>query len=144
MIVEFKLPLQVHADSGREPVAAAIYMRLEGDAVRVDLTQSGERHDLKSAGIRQDGSRPVHEPVQATQSGDAVRPRAEHQVIGIAQDALRSGGPDGVGRHPLDGACGPDRHEGRCIQRPVGGMQDAGTCRAVECRGLEAKVPGQG
>ncbi len=74
----------------RQVIFAAVDMRLEGDAGLVELPQLRQRHDLKAAGIRQNRVRPVHEFLQATQFGDALRARPQHQVIGIAEDDIRS------------------------------------------------------
>ncbi len=50
-----------------------IEVRAEGHAVRVDLAEFGQRHDLKAAAIRQDGAGPVHEFMEAAQRRDPLR-----------------------------------------------------------------------
>ena len=54
---------------GRQLVARAVDVGLEGDALLGDLPEFGQRHDLEAAGVGQDRPGPVHEAVQAAQPG---------------------------------------------------------------------------
>jgi hypothetical protein len=76
----------------RRQAWAAVEVRAEGDAILGDLAQLLQRHDLEAAGIGEDRSRPVHEPVQAAQPRDPLGAGAQHQVIGVAEDDLGAGG----------------------------------------------------
>lgn len=95
-------------------VQAAVDMRFEGDALFVELAQPGERHDLEAAGIGQDRVFPADQLVQTAKPGDPLGGRAQHQVIGIAEDNVGAGVAYLVEIHGLDGADRADRHEGRC------------------------------
>ena len=91
----------------------AVEMRLERDAVRVELTQLRQRHDLEAAGIGQDRTRPVHEAMQPAKRGDAFGAGAQHQVVGVAEHDLGAGRAHRIGGHRLHRAGRADRHEGR-------------------------------
>ena len=112
-------------------VKAAVEMRAESNPGLGDGSAGGERHDLISAGIGQDGVRPIHEAVQSAQCGDALRPGAKHQVIGVAKDDPRPGSRDPVRRHRLDRAGSADRHEDRGVDDPVSSREPPAPRRAV-------------
>jgi hypothetical protein len=105
--------LDLHAARGRQAMVAAVDMAAEGHAIRVHLPKAREAHHLEPAGIGQDGSVPVHHPVQPAEPRDALGARAQHQVIGIAEHHPRAGGAHGIRRHRLHRARGADRHEHR-------------------------------
>ena len=88
-------------------------MGFEGHALFGQLAQLRQRHDLKAAAIGQDGALPIHEIMQATLAGDAFSARAQHQVIGIAQQDIGASLAHLLGIHGLDCACRAHRHEGR-------------------------------
>ncbi len=102
----------------------------KGHAFLIQLPQTGQRHDLKAARIGEDRARPVHEFVQAAKRGDPLGARAQHQVIGVAQNDRRAGRFDRCRQHRLDRARGADRHENRRLEGAVGGLQPA-TSRAM-------------
>ncbi len=60
-------------------------MTPECDPIRIDLSALGQREYLKSAGICQDGVRPVHEVMQAAQFSHQVITGAQIEVIGVRQ-----------------------------------------------------------
>jgi hypothetical protein len=115
----------------REAMGGAVDMRLEGDAVRVELPQGGERHDLEAAAVGEDRAGPIHHAVQPAEPRDALGAGAEHQVIGVAEDQPRTGRADGVRRHRLDGPSGADRHERGGRHLAMRGMQHARAGGAV-------------
>ena len=73
-------------------------MRLEGDAVLIELTELGQRHHLKAARIRQDRIRPAHEAMQPAEPRDALRAGTQHQMIDIAEQNIGAGGADILAR----------------------------------------------
>jgi hypothetical protein len=112
-------------------MAAAVYMRLKGDTAVVDLPYGRQRHNLEAPGIGQNWTWPVHEAVEASVSRYAVGAGAQHEVIGVSEDALTSGYPNRVGGHSLNRPGGADRHEGGGLKRPMSGVQNAGARRSV-------------
>ena len=77
----------------------------EGDALLGDLPQSRQGEHLEAAGIRQNGTVPVHHFVEPAQSLHHVIPRPEVEVVGIRQldlalEVLQIVGAD----RPLDGS----------------------------------------
>ncbi len=60
---------------------------------------------------------PADQLVQAAKARDALRRRAQHQMVGIAEDDVGAGLADLVEIHRLDRADGADRHEGRRADR---------------------------
>ena len=105
--------LNLHRALGRQHMLGAVDVRLEGDAVLIELTQLGQRHHLKAAGIRQDRIGPAHEVVQPTKPVDPLRAGAQHQMIDIAEQYIGAGGAHILGEHRLDRRRRADRHEGR-------------------------------
>lgn len=95
-------------------------MALEGHALFVELAQARQRHDLEAAAVGQDRPFPADELVQPAKPGDPFGARAQHQVIGIAQNDIGAQIAHLVEIHRLDRADGTDRHEGRRTDRPAG------------------------
>ena len=106
-----------------QQMGAAVEMRAEGDAVLADLAQFGERHDLEPAGIGQDRVGPVHKKVQSAEGGDPLRPRPQHQMIGVAEDEPRAGCGHPLGGHRLDRRGGADRHKHRRLDHAMRGQK---------------------
>ena len=113
-------------------------MRGEGDPVVVDLPQMRQREDLEAAGVGQDRSVPAHEPMQSPEARDPLGGRPQAQVIGVAEDHLRTGGVQIAGRQRLHRRLGPDGHELRRVDRSVGGREPAETS-ATDLGGLECE-----
>ena len=109
----------------------AVQVGLEFDSVLVHFPKLGQRPHLKAAGIGQDRPRPVHEFVQPAQSSNPFRPRAQHQVIGVGENALGAGFGDRVRRHRLDRSGGADGHERWRVDGPMRRQQAAGPGLAV-------------
>jgi hypothetical protein len=103
----------------------------EGDSLLGDFPQLRQGHHLEAAGIGQDRAVPPHEAVQAALFADPFRAGAQHQVIGVAEDDLRAGGGDRIRQHRLHRGGRADRHEGRGLDRAVGGGQASAPRRAV-------------
>ena len=105
--------LDFHRPLRRQQMPRAVDMGLEGDAVLIELAQLGERHHLEAAGIGEDRIGPVHEAMQATEFGDALGARPQHQVIDIAENDIGTQLAYLLRIHCLDGGGCADRHEGR-------------------------------
>jgi hypothetical protein len=123
-------------------MGGAVDVGLEGHPGLVDLAQGGERHDLKAAGIGEDRIRPVHELVQAAESRDALGARAQHEVIGVAQDDVGSERLDLIGIHRLDSGGGADRHEGGGADHAARHADLARPCRTVGPADREGELVG--
>jgi hypothetical protein len=117
-------------------------MRLEDDAALVDRAQGRQRQHLIAARIGEDRPIPIHESVQAAEPLDALRPRTQHQVIGVGEHDLGAGGGDRRRRHRLDRRSGDDRHEGGSLYSAVCGVQAPRAGRAVAAAQLEAEALG--
>ena len=74
---------------------------------------------------------PIHEAMQATQPCDALCPRPQHEVIGIAEHHARTRGAHRICSHGLYCTSGADRHENRRWHFTMGGVQYARARRAV-------------
>jgi hypothetical protein len=123
----------------RQLVRRAVDMRAEGDAGLAHLAQLGQRHHLVAAGIREDGARPVHEFVQAAEAFDALGARPQHQVIGVAQQDLGSGGGDRLRLHRLHRRRRADGHEGRRLDGAVGRRDAAAAGGAIGAKEVEGE-----
>ena len=138
-----KLVLDLRGNLRRQPMLAAVDVRLERDTFLVQLAQPGQGHHLKPAGIRQNRPRPIHHLVQPAQGRHAVGTGAQHQMIGVAQDQLRPGGADRIRHHRLYCARRANWHENRggdvamrSVQRaetrlPVSGVTGPGQAHAM-------------
>ena len=56
-----------------------------------DLPQGAEAEDLEAAAVGEDGTVPVHEPVQSPVLPDQIVARPQVEMVGVAQDDLRAG-----------------------------------------------------
>ena len=119
---------------GREQMRGPVDVRLEGDALVGDLPELGEAHDLEAAGVREDGTVPAHEVVQAAEPGDALGAGAQHQVVGVGEHDIDAGGPQLVGGDGLDGRRGAHGHEGRRadVSARRGDLAEAGAAVGLE------------
>ena len=68
--------------------------------VLADAADARQAHHLEAAGVGQDRAVPTHEGVQPAEPRDALGARAEHQVIGVAEDDVGAGGLTCSGRAP--------------------------------------------
>ncbi len=87
-------------------------MAAELDPFFGQFVEIGEAHHLVAAAIGQDRAIPVHEAVQPAQPRHPLGPRAQHQVIGIAEDDVRARPAHGFGLHRFDRGCSAHGHEG--------------------------------
>ncbi len=110
---------------------AAAALDLVGDAA------VGEREDLEAAGVGDQRPLPAHEAVQATGRGDPLRPRRDEEVVGVAEDHLVAELGHLVRFEPTHRSLCRQRDEGRRLDRPVRGVQDAGPRGAVARPDLE-------
>ena len=99
--------LHIHRVLGREEMAAAIEMRAEPHALIRNLAQLREAEDLKAAGVGEHGARPADEPMQSAHAPDRLVPRAQIEVIGVAENDLRAQRLNHVLRHSLDAPAVP-------------------------------------
>jgi hypothetical protein len=82
--------LDLHGLRRAEPDLAAVEVRPERDAVVVDLPPLRQGQDLIAARVGQHGACPCSEAVQAAERGDPLGARAQHQVVGVAEDHARA------------------------------------------------------
>ena len=100
-----------------------------------DLANVTQAEHLETAGIGEDGALPVHEVVQVAVGAHHRLTRPQPEVEGVAKQDLGTGLTHLFRSHPLDGAVGADRHEGRGLDHatlehqltatgtPIGGFQ---------------------
>ena len=97
----------------------------KGDALLGDLPQAGQGENLEAAGVREDGTVPVHEPVQAAHLPHHVVAGAQMQVIGVGQLDLAAQIVKVEGVHAaLDGGLGAHVHEYRRLHRAAVGTAE--------------------
>ena len=124
---------------GGEPMARAVDVALEGDALLAQAADLGERHHLEAAGVGEDRPVPAHEAVQSAEPRHPFGARPQHQVIGVAEDDLGAGLAHLIAGQRLDRAGGADRHEGGRLDHAARGDQAAGPRRAVAGVDFEGK-----
>ena len=146
----------LHRDLGRDEQLGAVAVGAEAGALLADLdlravlaagaaaaldlvgdAAVGEREDLEAAGVGDQRPLPAHEAVQPAGGGDPLRPRRDEQVVGVAEDQLVAELGD-LGRfQPAHRPLRRQRDEGRRLDRPVGGVDDARAGAAVTGLDLE-------
>ena len=85
--------------------------------------------------------RPLAEPMQAAEFGDALGAGPHHEVVGVPQDDVGAKRPDLVRIHGLHGPRRADRHEGRRANGAPGRMDQPGPGRPVLGEKVEAEMP---
>ena len=109
--------LNFHRPLGGQAIGRAVDVGLKRHAILVELSELGERHDLKAAGIGQDRPRPIHELMQAAERRDPLRAWPQHQMIGVGEHDIGAERFHPFRMHRLDGGRRADRHEGRRADR---------------------------
>src|SRR5574343_272230 len=126
--------LDLHRDFRRQEKLGAVVRRAELDTFLGDLAQGAQREYLEAARVGQDWLVPVHETVQALVRLNALQPRPQPEVEGVAEADLGANLAQRGRRHRLDRAVGADRHEDGRLDDAVGQGQRAAAGGAV---GLE-------
>gem|GEM_PF-5117550 len=94
-------------------------MGLEIRTFICDPAKPGQRKNLKPAAVGQNGTMPVHKPVQAGELADDITSGPEIQMVGVAQNNLCATGCQILGRQGFDcGQCA-NRHKDRCFNRAM-------------------------
>jgi hypothetical protein len=123
--------LNAHDTLRRKPPLRSVDVAPEVHAVLIDVAQSFEGEDLKSTGIGEDRSVPLHELVQAPELANQLVAGTEVQVVGIRQDHLRAHRVQVVGVEGLDGCERADRHEGRRLHHTMWRVEARRACAAL-------------
>ena len=113
------------ARSGDSSSRRAVDVRAKDGRLLGDFRVLGQAEELKAAAVGEDRAVPAHEAVQAAQIADHVFARPQRQMIGVAQDHLRTGRAHLVDRQGFDGCLRAHRHERRQLDR---GRAACGTC----------------
>ena len=112
--------LDPHTLFGAHEDPGAVNMRMEGDALFLDLSKICQGEHLKTAGIGKDRFVPSHERVQAAKLINGLIPRTYVQVIGIAKRDLRINTSKVIGTEAaLNSACRRDIHKNRGLDRAM-------------------------
>jgi hypothetical protein len=134
--------LDVGRALGRQQVARAVEVRLEGGPLFRDDAPPGQAEDLIPAAVGEDGPAPADEAVEAAAAGDQFVAGTQEKVIGVAEDDLRADFLEVAVPHRLDGALRADRHEGGRLDDAVRRPQLAAPGGAVAGRQREAERRG--
>ena len=111
--------LDADALLGAHEDAPPVQVGGEGDPLLGDLAQLGQAEHLEAAAVGQDGAVPAGELVQPAQVGHQLVPRAQVEVVGVAEHDLGADLFEVLGgQAALDGAGGGHVLEG-------GGLHDA-------------------
>src|SRR5262245_58791167 len=108
-----------------------VQMGLEAHAFLTDTRQGPKAEHLKTPAVGKNGGWPTHKRMQSTKAADEVVPRAEEEVIGVAQDDIRPTGQQIARAQRLDRGLGANRHKYRRIKGPMRGVEPSQTCLAV-------------
>ncbi len=100
-------------------------MVLEADALLGDLAELGERPDLEAPGVGKNRFVPGGKTVEPTHFLDQLVARAEPEVVGVAEDDLRSQLDEFVGVQGFHGPLGADGHENRSFHRAMRELESA-------------------
>ena len=105
--------LRLDAQLGAEQDRPAVEIALEDRARLGHRARMRQRENLEAAGIGQHGALPAHEPMDAAQPPEDLRPRAQQQVIGIGEQDLRARILQRLRKLRLDRGLRAHRHEER-------------------------------
>ncbi len=133
-------PLYCHGFLGSQEHPAPVHRGAEFHPGFPDFAQRPQAEHLKPAGIREDGTGPAHEAVQAAMGADDIGARPQHQVKGIAEDDVGAGVPQLGGADALDGAIGAHRHERRGFHLATGEGEATAPGAAILIHELELHV----
>ena len=113
-------------DSGVNACRSPFRCELKDHALLVDLAQTAQAEDLKSARIGEDRVGPGHELVQSAHLADEFVPGPQVEMIGVGQQDLHAEifGQVALGE-PFDRGLRADRHEDRRLDGPVRRMQQS-------------------
>src|SRR4030095_209681 len=111
--------LDRHGLTRAEKHRCAVDVILKVHAFLGDLAKAGEGEDLESAGVGEDGAVPSHKSMQPAEVFHHFHAGADEEVIGIAQDDLRSERFELIGRAAFAGGLRADGHEDGCLDRAV-------------------------
>ncbi len=142
--IRIEQPLNLGRAFRGDQMARAVQMRFERHPLFRPAGQIGQAHHLIAATVSQDRPVPAHETVQPAQPGDALGPRAQHQVIGVAKDDVGTRRAHIAGLHRLHGGGGADRHEGGGANVAALHGDHAGARAAVGRGDLEGETLGHG
>jgi hypothetical protein len=88
-------------------------VRGESHALLGNLAQRRKAHHLIATTVSQDRAGPVHEAMQPAKPRHPFSTGAQHQMIGVAKDDIRTNRADSGRLHRLDRRRRTDRHERR-------------------------------
>ena len=106
---------------------AAVDVRIEPDALVLDVVELCEGKHLKSAAVGEDGPVPIHKFVKPSRLFNEFVPGAHVQVIGVGEDDLRPRLFQIAREHPLDGRLRADGHVDGRLDVAVRGVKYART-----------------
>ena len=101
-------------------------MRIEEASFRRELSHLREREHLESAGVREDGPIPSHEPVEPAHGGDGLGARPQHEVVGVAEYHRGAVLAEVARLERLHGGLRAHGHEYRRLHGPVRRVQKPG------------------
>ncbi len=124
--------LRIHHIFGRKQMPRSVDVRVKQHAFLFHLACASQRKHLKTAAIGQNGAIPAVEFVQTASLFENLQPRAQIEVIGVAQNNLRL---DVVAQfalvHRFHRSTSPHRHKNRRLYRAVVGGDFTRPCRCV-------------
>ena len=100
-------------------------MRTEAYAVIGDFAKFGQTKNLVTAGIGEHRTVPGHEFMQSAQSADQFMAGTKIEVVGIAENNLRTEFFQSFVAQRLHSSLCAHRHEERSIDRTVRSIQDS-------------------
>src|SRR5208282_857250 len=103
----------------------AVHMRIELDAVWFDFPDSGKAENLVTAAVGENRQFPVHEPMQPASGANDVESGPDVEVIGVAEDDLRTHFAEFARVERLDAGLRANRHEYGCFDNAVRGGQSS-------------------
>ena len=135
-------PLDFHRAFGRQHMFRPVEMALERHALFGDFAQRRQAHHLIPAAVGQYRAVPARKLVQPTQPRHTFRAGPQHQMVGVAQDDVRTRCAHFGRAHRLYRGGGADGHEGRRANFAAHHLNAAGARLAI--RGGNRKLESRG
>ena len=129
--------LDLHRAFGTKHMFGTIDMAFERHAIFCQLAQISQAHHLKPTAISKNGLVPIHELMQPTKRRNPLSRGAQHQVIRIAEQNIRTGRRNTFGHHRFYCCSRANGHKSRCADIAPRRADAPRACAPICCQKIK-------